>query len=164
MKNSNVMGMGEMPLNIISLGAGVQSSTMALMAAHGEITPMPDCAIFADTGAEPQEVYDYLAYLTPLLPFQVHVVSGGNLEEDFYAALSDPKGRCGQPPLMVWNHAKGMGGRLWRECTKEYKLSPIRRKVRELSNGNPVRQLIGISLDEAHRMKPSGQGGRVGRC
>jgi hypothetical protein len=26
-------------MNIISLGAGVQSSTMALMAAHGEITP-----------------------------------------------------------------------------------------------------------------------------
>jgi hypothetical protein len=26
----------------ISLGAGVQSSTMALMAAHGEITPMPE--------------------------------------------------------------------------------------------------------------------------
>lgn len=36
-------------MNIISLGAGVQSSTMALMEKHGEITPMPDCAIFADT-------------------------------------------------------------------------------------------------------------------
>jgi len=29
-------------LTVISLGAGVQSSTMALMAAAGEITPMPD--------------------------------------------------------------------------------------------------------------------------
>jgi len=37
-------------MNIISLGAGVQSSTMALMAAHGEITPMPDCAIRAIYG------------------------------------------------------------------------------------------------------------------
>ena len=37
------------PLHIISLGAGVQSSTMALMAACGEITPMPTAAIFADT-------------------------------------------------------------------------------------------------------------------
>lgn len=36
-------------LRILSLGAGVQSTTMALMAAHGEIGPMPDCAIFADT-------------------------------------------------------------------------------------------------------------------
>ena len=35
-------------LVVISLGAGVQSSTMALMAASGEL-PKPDCAIFADT-------------------------------------------------------------------------------------------------------------------
>ena len=41
-------------LNIISLGAGVQSSTMALMATYGEITPMPDAAIFADTQWEPK--------------------------------------------------------------------------------------------------------------
>jgi hypothetical protein len=38
------------PLRIISLGAGVQSTTLALMAAAGEIGPMPDCAIVADTG------------------------------------------------------------------------------------------------------------------
>ncbi|MBK8468120.1 MAG: hypothetical protein IPL32_20085 [Chloracidobacterium sp.] len=49
--------------HIISLGAGVQSSTMALMAAHGEITPIPDCAIFADTQAEPQSVYTWLDWL-----------------------------------------------------------------------------------------------------
>ena len=40
-------------LRIISLGAGVQSSVMALMAAKGEVGPMPDCAIFADTQWEP---------------------------------------------------------------------------------------------------------------
>ena len=39
--------------HFISLGAGVQSSTMALMAAHGELEPMPDGAIFADTQDEP---------------------------------------------------------------------------------------------------------------
>jgi hypothetical protein len=44
-------------LTVISLGAGVQSSTMALMAADGEL-PKPDCAIFADTGNEPKAVYD----------------------------------------------------------------------------------------------------------
>ena len=56
-------------INVLSLGAGVQSSTMALMAAKGEITPMPDCAIFADTQAEPQSVYDYLDWLEKQLPF-----------------------------------------------------------------------------------------------
>ena len=41
--------MPDAKLRVISLGAGVQSSVMALMAAKGEIGPMPDCAIFADT-------------------------------------------------------------------------------------------------------------------
>jgi 3'-phosphoadenosine 5'-phosphosulfate sulfotransferase (PAPS reductase)/FAD synthetase len=49
-------------LTVISLGAGVQSSTMALMAADGEL-PKPDCAIFADTGNEPKAVYTYLDFL-----------------------------------------------------------------------------------------------------
>jgi len=47
-------------LRVLSLGAGVQSTTMALMAAHGEIMSMPNCAIFADTGWEPKAVYEHL--------------------------------------------------------------------------------------------------------
>ena len=46
---NQVTGSSEIRLRALSLGAGVQSTTMALMAAHGEIGPMPDCAIFADT-------------------------------------------------------------------------------------------------------------------
>src|SRR5688572_15714259 len=67
--------------HIISLGAGVQSSTMALMAAHGEITPMPDAAIFADTQAEPQSVYVWLDWLEKQLPFPVIRASKGSLAE-----------------------------------------------------------------------------------
>ena len=57
----------DIQLRVLSLGAGVQSTTLALMAAHGEIGPMPDCAIFADTGWEPripfeQTVSDLLDY------------------------------------------------------------------------------------------------------
>ena len=37
-------------LRVLSLGAGVQSTTLALMASHGDAGPIPDCAIFADTG------------------------------------------------------------------------------------------------------------------
>jgi membrane associated rhomboid family serine protease len=45
------------------------------MAAHGEIGPMPDCAIFADTGWEPKAVYDHLAWLMSpnVLPFPVPI-------------------------------------------------------------------------------------------
>src|SRR5271169_3696832 len=67
------------PIHILSLGAGVQSSTMALMAACGEITPMPVAAIFADTQDEPQSVYTWLDWLEKQLPFPVHRVTRGRL-------------------------------------------------------------------------------------
>lgn len=75
-------------LRALSLGAGVQSTTLALMAAHGEIGPMPDCAIFADTGWEPQAVYDHLEWLMSgnVLPFPVHIVSAGNIRDDLIGA------------------------------------------------------------------------------
>jgi len=150
-------------LRVLSLGAGVQSTTLALMAAAGEIEP-PDCAIFADTGGEPLAVYRHLEWLMQpgLLRFPVHVVRRGNLEDDFLGTLDGAVTRCGQPPFYVRNPdnngtaAADSGGLLWRQCTKEYKLDPIRRKVRELSGGDCVEQWIGISTDEAHRMKPSG--------
>ena len=42
-------------LRVLSLGAGVQSTTLALLAAHGVIGPMPDCANFADTAGRSAE-------------------------------------------------------------------------------------------------------------
>lgn len=148
MKSSN-------PIRILSLGCGVQSSCLALMMREGEIEPV-DNAVFADTGCEPQVVYDYLDYLRPLLPFPVHVVSAGNIADDFIESLADADRRCGQPPFYVYDQAKEKHGVLWRQCTSDYKIQPIRRKSQELREGRPVEQLIGISLDESHRMKDSG--------
>lgn len=63
--------MTDLPLHIISLGAGVQSTTVALAAAHGLIEPMPIAAIFADVGDEPRAVYEHLNWLRSdnVLPF-----------------------------------------------------------------------------------------------
>lgn len=49
----------EPTLRILSLGAGVQSTTLLLMACEG-LLPRLDYAIFADTGWEPQRVYEHL--------------------------------------------------------------------------------------------------------
>ena len=49
-------------LRILSLGAGVQSSTLLMKIYNGEIAPV-DAAIFADTGNEPKEVYDWFEFL-----------------------------------------------------------------------------------------------------
>lgn len=147
-------------LNVISLGAGVQSSTMALMAACGEITPMPDCAIFADTGAEPLGVYAWLDWLETQLPFPVHRVSAGNLRDHILKRMNlEVKHMHARPPFFVEG-----GGMLRRQCTGEFKIIPIQRKLRELvglrrGQRGPkevvVSQWIGISLDEAQRMKPA---------
>lgn len=149
-------------LNIISLGAGVQSTTMALMAAHGEITPMPDYAIFADTGWEPAAVYEHLRFLMSpnVLPFPVHVVTAGNLRQD----TMDRSNTTGQAFAAIpWflktikangSYDEGMGRR---QCTSEYKLTPIQRKIKELGGHRktPATVWIGISTDEYLRVKPS---------
>ena len=54
--------MAKKHLRVLSLGAGVQSSTLALMINDGEI-PMVDCGIFSDVGAEPKTVYEHLDWL-----------------------------------------------------------------------------------------------------
>jgi hypothetical protein len=133
-------------LRVLSLGAGVQSTTLALLAAHGEIA-MPDCAIFADPQWESRAVYDHLERLIAMLPFPVYRVTGGDIRQSIATGGFDP---------IPWHIEGGMGRR---QCTKVYKLYPIRRKVRELLGGKTPRvgceMWLGISRDEAHRIKPS---------
>ena len=90
-------------MNILSLGAGVQSTAMALMAAHGEITPMPDAAIFADTGWEPLAIYAHLNWLEGELPFPLYRVSGGNIKDDLMQGLNSDGGRFASIPYWVKN-------------------------------------------------------------
>jgi len=157
-----------MPFQVLSLGAGVQSSTMALMAAHGDITPMPDCAIFADTMDEPSYVYEWLDWLETKLPFPVYkVVQGEGLSKAVLKVRLSKKGinyTNGNIPVFVKKQSGKLRGMLSRQCTFQYKIVPIRRKIRELlgSTGrrslypDSVRMWIGISTDESIRMKPSG--------
>lgn len=159
-------------LQIISLGAGVQSTTMALMAAHGEIEPMPDCAIFADTQAEPRAVYEHLDWLRSpnVLPFPVHIVTGGDLKA--HVAAERPRGKFLKVDIPAYVSNDGVpGGLINRSCTRDFKIDPIRKKVRTMlgiagrrSPKHPVcTQWIGISLDEAIRMKPSREAWQVMR-
>lgn len=142
-------------LRVISLGAGVQSTTMALMAAYGEL-PMPDAGIFADTGWEPKSVYDHLSKLREELPFPVYIVSAGNLRNDLIDGCNSTGGRFAAVPWYTSNGGMGL-----RQCTNEYKIVPIRRKLRELLGfnkgqripANSVEVWIGISTDEIQRMK-----------
>lgn len=153
--------MTEPTMRILSLGAGVQSTTLALMACDGTL-PGLDAAIFADTGFEPQAVYNQLSRIESQLGkagIPVYRVNNGNIRTD----AADPDHRYVSVPWFVRNPdgTRGMGRR---QCTSEYKLEPIQRKCRELLGAQPpdyryvprdgryVEQWIGFSYDEIHRV------------
>lgn len=147
-------------LRILSLGAGVQSSTLALMIAKGEI-PMVDCAIFADTMGEPKAVYEWLSWLEKQLNYPVYKVSKGDLRQDMLDAI-DGKYKFLSVPLYTKNADTGKKGLLRRQCTSEYKILPVNKKVRELlgldlnekrKKGTKVEMVMGISMDEVYRVK-----------
>lgn len=151
-------------IHILSLGAGVQSSTLALMAAKGLVKPMPSAAIFADTHAEPESVYKWLDWLKTKLPFPVYVVSSGSLTEAVFKPRKHLKTGATYFKNLIPAYTlnpDGTRGITGRACTKNHKLDPMFKKAKELGGikrGQKtigVISWIGISLDEVSRMKPS---------
>lgn len=65
-------------MRILNLGAGVGSTTVYLLAMDGTI-PTFDAAIFADTQAEPTDVYRHLQWLQGLGGPRIIVRSRGDL-------------------------------------------------------------------------------------
>ncbi len=123
------------PIEVISLGAGVQSSTMSLMAAEGDITPMPVGGIFADTKGEPASVYKWLKWLRKQLPFPVYYVSAGSLAAASLAMHETHDGRLYSKtniPFFTRNHNGSQGKIKFRGCTRDFKLVPLKQKQREL--------------------------------
>lgn len=148
------------PIHIISLGAGVQSSTMALMAADGEITPMPVAAVFADTQSEPDAVITWLDWLEKQLPFPVFRVTAGSLAARVttpYYSRKNKKITASGIPAYVKN-ADGTVGIMSRQCTRDFKVSPVDKQITALMRQHHARRAIkwlGISSDEIYRIKPS---------
>jgi len=159
-------------LRILSLGAGVQSSCLALMAQEGLTKHKPDYMIFADTGWEPKFVYEHVEYLKKAITIcPLITVERSNIREDLIRAANPIKGsneehksfagRVPNPPLFAAQPG-GRVGMLYRQCTHDYKVIPIQKKIREIlgvkprhrvKKGTVVEQWIGISTDEAMRMK-----------
>lgn len=150
--------MPDYPIRVLSLGAGVQSTTVLRMCIAGEIEPVQH-AVFADTGWEPKAVYGHLEGLrgeAEAAGIELHVVSNGNLRDD---ALNPDK-RFASMPLYI-RKANGEPAMSRRQCTSEYKLKPLVAKQRELAGlakgerckDHRITSVIGISWDEAQRMK-----------
>lgn len=154
-------------LDILSLGAGIESSTILLMSAAG-ILPRLHAAIFSDTKWEAAHVYHQLEYVKDRAAYSgipVHVVTAGNLRSDAlhfreFREASET-GRWASMPLYIKN-PDGSRGIINRQCTSEYKIEPVQRFIREeilgLKSGERtkecrVRQWMGISSGEKGRIR-----------
>lgn len=140
---------------ILSWGCGVQSTTLAVMSALGDADPL-DAVITADTHWERAATYQARSFYAGWLRdrgVRVEIVSGGDVRKE---------GAEQHIHVPFWTSD---GGPLRRQCTRHFKIMPIRRRIRELIGYHPttpphppvdsVELWLGISLDEFTRMKPS---------
>lgn len=147
-------------LRVLSLGAGVQSTCVYLMAMDGVIEPI-DFAVFADTQEEPQHVYFHLWWLASLGGPPIIVASKGKLGHDLLQGTNSTSQRFASIPAFTSSVVGERGGMTRRQCSKEYKTQVIERAIRSkiLRLGFRQRvprevtlvQLFGISQDEARR-------------
>ena len=152
-------------LRVLSLGAGVQSSTLYLMALAGEFgEERPTVAVFADTQWEPAATYAWLDELERIggdvIPIQR--VTVGSLRADIVEGVNRGY-RIANMPFFTAG-ADGRASILRRTCTSEYKITPLKRATRAMLDAirppgrlavGAVEQWVGISTDEATRMKDS---------
>lgn len=125
---------------ILSYGGGI--NTVALMILLVENSEPLDEVVFADTGGEVPETYEYIEITREYLerhdiPFRT-VQTRKHGKDDLYA-------NC-------WNR-QVIPSALWRWSTRDFKVQPIHRYYRSL--GVHINQYMGIAFDEVERMKDS---------
>jgi hypothetical protein len=164
-------------LNVLNLGAGVGSTTVYLLAHHGELPPI-DAAVFADTQEEPQPVYDHLQWLLTLDRPKIHIATAGKLGDHLIAGhvVSGNSRKAGRfssiPAFSTQSHEDREGdgaasacnvARVKRQCTKDYKVLVVERAIRRILLGLKPRQRIprgvlvqqhfGLTDDEPTRIR-----------
>lgn len=134
-------------LKVISLGWGIQSFTLAAMSALGEIEKV-SLAIHADTTHERSATYAFANKYTQWLA-----------ERGVEVLTTQPDDiRLGEKSVVdipAFTVSRKGKGQLRRQCTFDWKIAPIRRQLQAIRHKEPVELWLGISTDEALRMKPS---------
>ena len=150
---------GDIIMKVISLGMGVQSTAMYLMSSL-ILIERADHAIFSDPGAELPRTYEILELLQAWAKFNngipIHVTDEKDLLQDILKAQNSRGVRSASIPAFTEH-----GGMVRRQCTGEYKIQPVIKKIRELHGLKPHKRMpmtefwLGITLDEIMRMKDS---------
>lgn len=127
----------------LSLGAGVDTTAILRMP---EIMEQVDFVIFADTGGEHPETYEYIVgWITPFLketgiPF--YIVRGKENADGI--AVETLEEAC-----LRW---KIIPNRVLRHCTAKFKLKPIKKFIHGKYPNEEIRMIIGIAYDELIRV------------
>lgn len=152
-------------IKILSLGAGVQSTTLYLMSMRQdepEFVPVFDYAIFADTQEEPKAVYEHLEWLKSLSGPPILMGTAGKLGDDLIGGINSTGQRFASIPFYTKAEGDEREGQTRRQCTKEYKTDVIERVIRRVVLGMEPRQrmpadvliyqYMGLSFDEPRRI------------
>lgn len=155
---------GKKHIHVLSFGGGTQSTALLLMALKGEINGViPDYIIFSDTGWEPASIYEWVEkvnkYIKEKYNREIIYTNGGNIRTDLLRAAKEGV-RVATLPFYTLDDS-GSKGMVLRQCTGEYKINPVKQKVRQLLGYEPrkkVKEVVhmwkGISTDEIQRVKP----------
>lgn len=142
-------------MKILSWGLGLQSTALIEMSLSGDYDiPKLDAAIFADTGYEHEyshEIYDFYAPRAIKAGIKVEKIGGQDILNDQFNHVD--------LPLFIL----GTDRMIKRKCTRDYKIRPIQREIRDLLGVNRRGRLaadlvtlwLGITVDEIHRAKDS---------
>ena len=165
---------GKMPgLDVLSCGAGMQSTALALMACENKAkgvlypqVPVYDVILFVDVGREPEWVYHQVAFIKHAceacgIPFII-------LKKDLYQHYMDDFGQKRVTSVPFWTmDQNGKKGKMPRHCTLDFKISFVQQYVKHHYLGykkgqhnrpqdlNAHRMHIGFSAEERRRAKPN---------
>lgn len=158
---------GKKHIHVISFGGGVQSIALTIKALRGEVNGViPDYIIFSDPGNEEPYVYEQIQkvndYIKQHFDSEIIFTTGGNIYDDVMNATVTGK-RVASLPYHTQDgtgkeYLDGIGKR---QCTNDYKIEPVKKKIRDLLGYKPkqrVKEKVhiwkGISTDEIERVKP----------
>lgn len=125
-------------MKILSCGAGMQSTALALMSCENSIkgkdthilVPVYDAVVFCDLGGERKWVYDQVKFISDACKkanIDFYILKNKNLKEDYFNNYGKDR-VCIMPFWSV--DQNGKKGRMRRYCTIDYKIVQIQNFVR----------------------------------
>ena len=153
---------------------GMQSTALYLMSSMRQFE-RADVAIFSDPMSEHPDTYKLVDWLlkwekecADAIP--IHIVKKDLMYDVINPMRVTPSGFNNYTSIPAYTKDKyGHKGMIQRHCTTKYKIEPLEKKVRELmglkprQRWKPCEMWLGITIDEAHRMKDNPNYNRTNR-